>query len=33
MDESVPKVIDVIARHAGDGGLQFLDYLDRTLPW
>lgn len=33
MDESVPKVIDVIARHAGEGGLQFLDYLDRTLPW
>jgi NAD(P)-dependent dehydrogenase (short-subunit alcohol dehydrogenase family) len=31
--ESIPKVIDVIARHAGEGGLHFLDYLDQTLPW
>lgn len=33
MGESVPKVIDVIAMHAGEGGLHFLDYLDQTVPW
>lgn len=33
MDESIPKVIDVIAGHAGEGGLRFLDYRDQTLPW
>jgi NAD(P)-dependent dehydrogenase (short-subunit alcohol dehydrogenase family) len=33
IDESVPKVIDVIARHAGRGGLHFLDYLDQAVPW
>ncbi|MGH3165871.1 MAG: SDR family NAD(P)-dependent oxidoreductase [Trebonia sp.] len=33
MGESVPKVIDVIARHAGEGGLHFLDYLDQAVSW
>lgn len=33
LEESVPKVIDVIAAHDGERGLRFLDYRDQTLPW
>ncbi len=31
--ESVRGVVDVVERHAGDGGLQFLDHRDRVVPW
>lgn len=33
VDDSVPGVVDVIVAHAGDGGLQFLDYQDAVVPW
>lgn len=33
VDDSVPGVVDVIVAHAGDGGLQFLDYHDAVVPW
>jgi NAD(P)-dependent dehydrogenase (short-subunit alcohol dehydrogenase family) len=31
--ESVPGVVDTIEKHAGEGGLRFLDYRDQTVPW
>ncbi len=31
--ESIPGVVDTIEKHAGEGGLQFLDYLDQAVPW
>jgi NAD(P)-dependent dehydrogenase (short-subunit alcohol dehydrogenase family) len=31
--ESVPGVVDTIEKHAGEGGLHFLDYQDQTVPW
>jgi NAD(P)-dependent dehydrogenase (short-subunit alcohol dehydrogenase family) len=33
IDETIPGVVDTIEKHAGEGGLHFLDYLDQTLPW
>jgi NAD(P)-dependent dehydrogenase (short-subunit alcohol dehydrogenase family) len=33
IDESVPGVVDTIEKHAGEGGLHFLDYRDQTVPW
>jgi NAD(P)-dependent dehydrogenase (short-subunit alcohol dehydrogenase family) len=33
IEESVPGVLDTIAKHAGAGGLRFLDYRSRTVPW
>jgi NAD(P)-dependent dehydrogenase (short-subunit alcohol dehydrogenase family) len=33
IDESVPGVVDTIEKHAGEGGLRFLDYRDQTVPW
>ena len=33
IDESIPRVVDVIGKHDGAGGLHFLDYLNRTVPW
>jgi len=33
IDESAHGVVNVIERHAGDGGLQFLDYRDQVVPW
>jgi NAD(P)-dependent dehydrogenase (short-subunit alcohol dehydrogenase family) len=33
IDESAHGVVDVVERHAGDGGLQFLDYRDQVVPW
>ena len=34
VEESARGVVDVIERHAGDGGgLQFLDYQDQVVPW
>lgn len=33
VDTSVPAVVDVVQAHTGEGGLQFLDYQDRVVPW
>jgi NAD(P)-dependent dehydrogenase (short-subunit alcohol dehydrogenase family) len=33
VEESAHGVADVLERHAGDGGLQFLDYRDQVVPW
>lgn len=33
IDQSVPDVVDVLERHAGDGGLQFLDHRGQVVPW
>ncbi len=31
--ESIPNLIDTIEKQAGHGGLQYLDYLGRVVPW
>ncbi|WP_433556371.1 SDR family NAD(P)-dependent oxidoreductase [Pseudonocardia xinjiangensis] len=31
--ESVPRLVDTIENHAGEGGLRFVDYQDHTVPW
>ena len=33
VDDSIPGVVDAIVAHAGDGGLQFLDYQNAVVPW
>jgi NAD(P)-dependent dehydrogenase (short-subunit alcohol dehydrogenase family) len=33
IDESIPKVVDVILSRHGSSGLRYLDYLGRTVPW
>ena len=33
IDESIPNLVDTVAAHAGLGGLHYLDYLGRTVPW
>jgi NAD(P)-dependent dehydrogenase (short-subunit alcohol dehydrogenase family) len=33
VDDSVPGVVDTIVAHAGEGGLQFLDYQNAVVPW
>jgi hypothetical protein len=33
VEESIPKLADVIDQQEGKGGLQYLDYLGRTVPW
>jgi NAD(P)-dependent dehydrogenase (short-subunit alcohol dehydrogenase family) len=33
VDDSIPGVVDVLERHAGEPGLQFLDYRDDVVPW
>jgi NAD(P)-dependent dehydrogenase (short-subunit alcohol dehydrogenase family) len=33
VEESAHGVADVLERHAGDGGLQFLDYQGQVVPW
>jgi len=30
---SIPNLINTIEAHAGEPGLQYLDYLGRTVPW
>lgn len=32
VEESIPQVVDAIQKHAGESGLRFVDYLDRTVP-
>lgn len=31
--DSIPRVVDMIARRTGKGGIAFVDYQDRELPW
>jgi hypothetical protein len=31
--ESIPNLVDAIAAQEGKSGLQYLDYLGRTVPW
>lgn len=33
IDESVPGVVDTIEKHAGEGGLHYIDHRNRTVPW
>jgi NAD(P)-dependent dehydrogenase (short-subunit alcohol dehydrogenase family) len=33
VDDSARGLADVVERHAGQGGLQFLDYRDQVVPW
>jgi NAD(P)-dependent dehydrogenase (short-subunit alcohol dehydrogenase family) len=33
IDQSIPGVVDTIEAQAGHGGLQYLDYRGRTVPW
>jgi len=33
IDESVPNLINVLLKKQGNPGLEFLDYLGRTVPW
>lgn len=33
VDDSIPGVVDAIVAHAGEGGLQFLDYQNAVVPW
>ncbi|SDE44441.1 SDR family NAD(P)-dependent oxidoreductase [Paraburkholderia lycopersici] len=33
IDESIPLVVDAVARNQGRAGLRFIDRFDNTLPW
>jgi NAD(P)-dependent dehydrogenase (short-subunit alcohol dehydrogenase family) len=33
IEESIPNLVKVIAAQAAKGGLHYLDYLGRTVPW
>ncbi len=33
IEESVPKLVDVLLSAAGTPGLRYVDYLGRTVPW
>ncbi|WP_055547215.1 SDR family NAD(P)-dependent oxidoreductase [Streptomyces sp. NBRC 110028] len=33
IEESVPGVVDTIEKHAGEGGLHFVNYQDQVVPW
>ena len=33
VEESIPRVVDVLQAAAGTGGLRFLDYTGRTVAW
>ncbi len=33
IEESIPHLVDTIDAQEGKGGLQYLDYLGRTVPW
>ena len=33
IEESVPNLVDVLLRKQGAPGLEYLDYLGRTVPW
>ena len=33
IDESVPNLVNVLLKKTRDAGLEYLDYLGRTVPW
>ena len=33
IQDSIPNLVNTIEAHAGEPGLQYLDYLGRTVPW
>jgi len=33
IEESIPKLVDVLLAKQGRPGLEYLDYLGRTVPW
>ena len=33
IEESVPKLVNVLLKKQGNAGLEYLDYLGRTVPW
>jgi NAD(P)-dependent dehydrogenase (short-subunit alcohol dehydrogenase family) len=33
VEQSIPKVVDTITAQTGKGGLRYLDYQGRTVPW
>ena len=33
IEESVPKLVNVLLKKKGNAGLEYLDYLGRTVPW
>jgi NAD(P)-dependent dehydrogenase (short-subunit alcohol dehydrogenase family) len=33
VEESVPNLVNVLLRKQGNAGLEYLDYLGRTVPW
>lgn len=33
IEESIPRVVDVLTTHAGKPGLRYLDYRGQTVPW
>jgi NAD(P)-dependent dehydrogenase (short-subunit alcohol dehydrogenase family) len=33
IEESIPNLVNTIEAQSGKGGLQYLDYLGRTIPW
>ncbi len=33
IDESVPNLVNVLIKKQGNAGLEYLDYLGRTVPW
>jgi hypothetical protein len=33
IEESIPKLANTMDAQAGRGGLQFLDYLGKKVPW
>ena len=33
IDESVPNLVNVLLKKTGNAGLEYLDYLGRTVPW
>lgn len=33
IEESIPNLLDAMEAHQGRGGLHYVDYLGRTVPW
>ena len=33
IDESIPNLVNVLLKKQGNAGLEYLDYLGRTVPW
>ena len=33
VEESVPNLVNVLLKKQGNAGLEYLDYLGRTVPW